>query len=198
MQTADKSLGWLPKRTRYYQAMIDLNVLGKGKDYTELKKSFVIFICTFDPFPDNNRKMYTFTSLCHEQNGLELGDETVKIFMNTKGTTGEVDNDIDKFLAYVDGKSAEGEFTQGIAAEVERLKQHDETKVEYMTLMMELKEQRREGYDEGINKGRNEGRIDTILSNVRALIDKKGWSPDEALDILNVSPEDRSIVMSRL
>ena len=88
MQTADKSLGWLPKRTRYYQAMIDLNVLGKGKEYIELKQSFVIFICTFDPFPGSNRKMYTFTNRCHEQDGLELGDETVKIFLNTKGTAG--------------------------------------------------------------------------------------------------------------
>ena len=204
MQTADKSIGWLPKRTRYYQAMIDLNVLGKGKDkdYIELKRSFVIFICTFDPFPGNDRKMYTFTSLCHEQDGLELGDETVKIFLNTKGTAGEVDDDIEKFLAYVDGKAAEGEFTKDIAAEVERLKQHNETRVEYMTLMMELKEQRREGYDEGRADGRNEGinkgRIDTILNNVRALIAKKGWSPDEALDILNVSPEDRLVVISRL
>ena len=134
--------------------------------------------------------MYTFTNLCHEQDGLELGDETVKIFLNTKGTTGKVDDDIDKFLAYVDGKAAEGEFVQDIAAEVERLKQHNETKVEYMTLMMELKEQRREGYDEG--------RIETILRNVRALIEKKGWSPDEALDILNVSPEDRQVVMAQL
>ena len=194
MQTADKSLGWLPKRTRYYQAMIDLNVLGKGKDYIELKKSFVIFICTFDPFPGNNRKIYTFTNLCHEQDGLELGDETVKIFLNTKGTVGEVDEDIDKFLAYVDGKAAEGEFTQDIAAEVERLKQHNETRVEYMTLMMELKEQRREGYDEG----RTDGRVDNIVDNVRALVAKKGWSPDEALDILNVSPEDRVVVIARL
>ena len=146
--------------------------------------------------------MYTFTNLCHEQNGLELGDETVKIFLNTKGTAGEVDDDIEKFLAYVDGKAAEGEFTKDIAAEVERLKQHNETRVEYMTLMMELKEQRREGYDEGRADGRNEGinkgRIDTILNNVRALIAKKGWSPDEALDILNVSPEDRLVVISRL
>ena len=194
IQTADKSLGWLPKRTRYYQAMIDLNVLGKGKDYIELKKSFVIFICTFDPFPGNNRKIYTFTNLCHEQDGLELGDETVKIFLNTKGTIGEVDEDIDKFLAYVDGKTAEGEFTQDIAAEVERLKQHNETRVEYMTLMMELKEQRREGYDEG----RTDGRVDNIVDNVRALVAKKGWSPDEALDILNVSPEDRVVVIARL
>ena len=194
MQTADKSLGWLPKRTRYYQAMIDLNVLGKGKDYIELKKSFVIFICTFDPFPESNRKMYTFTNLCHEQDGLELGDETVKIFLNTKGTIGEVDEDIDKFLAYVDGKAAEGQFTQDIAAEVERLKQHNETRVEYMTLMMELKEQRREGYDEG----RTDGRVDNIVDNVRALVAETGWSTDRAFDVLHVSPEDRVVVVARL
>ena len=125
---------------------------------------------------------------------MELGDETVKIFLNTKGTVGEVDEDIDKFLAYVDGKAAEGEFTQDIAAEVERLKQHNETRVEYMTLMMELKEQRREGYDEG----RTDGRVDNIVDNVRALVAKKEWSPDEALDILNVSPEDRVVVIARL
>lgn len=202
MQTADKSLGWLPKRTRYYQAMIDLNVLGKGKEYIELKQSFVIFICTFDPFPGSNRKMYTFTNRCHEQDGLELGDETVKIFLNTKGTAGEVEEDIDRFLAYVDGKAAEGEFTQDVAAEVERLKQHNETRVEYMTLMMELKEQRREGYDEGViygeNKGRAEGRVENIVNNVRALVAKRGWSADEAFDVLNVSPEDRVAVTARL
>ena len=40
----------LPKRSRYYQGMIDLNILAKGEDYNQLKKSLVIFICTFDPF----------------------------------------------------------------------------------------------------------------------------------------------------
>ena len=63
-----------------------------------------------------------------------------------------------------------------------------------MTLMMELKEQRREGYDEGVNKGR----VDNIVNNVRALMDKKGWSTDEALDVLSVSPEDRGLVLARL
>lgn len=178
--------------------MIDLNVLGKGKEYIELKQSFVIFICTFDPFPGSDRKMYTFTNLCHEQSGLELGDGAVKIFLNTQGTTGEVDEDIDKFLAYVDGKAAEGEFTRDVAAEVERLKQHNETRVEYMTLMMELKEQRREGYDEGKTEGRAEGRVENIVNNVRALMAKKGWSTDEAFDVLNISPEDRAVVTARL
>ncbi len=39
-----------------------------------------------------------------------------------------------------------------------------------MTLMMELKEQRREGYDEG----RTKGRVENVVNNVRALMAKKG------------------------
>ena len=49
----------LPKRMRYYQGMIDLNILEKGDDYNHLKKSYVIFICTFDPF-GLGRHIYTF------------------------------------------------------------------------------------------------------------------------------------------
>lgn len=38
----------LAKRTRYYQAMIDLNTIEKGETYNKLKESYIIFICTFD------------------------------------------------------------------------------------------------------------------------------------------------------
>lgn len=34
----------------YYQGMIDLNILEKGEDYRNLKKSYVIYICTFDQY----------------------------------------------------------------------------------------------------------------------------------------------------
>ena len=71
-----------------------------------------------------------------------------------------------------------------------------------MTLMMELKEQRREGYDEGRTdgraEGRVEGRVDTIVNNVRALVAEMGWSTDRAFDVLHVSPEDRAAVTARL
>lgn len=40
----------LPKRTRYYAGMIDLDAIEKGADYSELPQSFVIFLCTFDAF----------------------------------------------------------------------------------------------------------------------------------------------------
>ena len=40
----------LPRRSRYYQGLIDLNTIEKDTNYKELKESFIIFICTFDPF----------------------------------------------------------------------------------------------------------------------------------------------------
>ena len=157
--------------------MIDLDVLGKGEDYTDLKPSYVIFICTFDPFAAG-RKIYTFTNRCHEEDGLELGDETTKIFLNAKGTVGEVDGDIGKFLAYVDGKAAEGKFTEDIATEVDKVKQHKETRVEYMTLMMELKQQRREGKREGAESKQ--------VEDIRSLMETMKWTAKQAMDALKI------------
>ena len=202
MQTADKSLGWLPKRTRYYQAMIDTTALAKGEDYIDLKQSFVIFICTFDPFPGNGRKIYTFANRCREQEGLELGDEATKIFLNTKGTTGEVDEDIKRFLAYADGKAAEGEFTRDIASEVERLRQHKEMRVEYMTLMMEMKEQRREGREEGRKEGREEGREEGIdlasLRHIRGLMETLHLSAKQAMDAMKIPAAEQEKYLTQV
>ena len=49
----------LPKRSRYYQDIIDLKLIEKGQSYDILKTSYVIFICTFDFF-EKNRSIYVF------------------------------------------------------------------------------------------------------------------------------------------
>ena len=79
----------LAKRSSYYQGSIDLDMISKGEDYTKLKKSFVVFICTFDPF-DKGRHLYTFENRCNEDVSLVLGDETTKVFLNTRGTLQDV------------------------------------------------------------------------------------------------------------
>lgn len=191
MQTTNDYPSLLPKRARYYQSLIDLNTLGKGKDYTELKTSYVIFICTFDPFPKNNLKLYTFTNRCREKDKLELKDDTVKIFLNAKGTLGTIDKDIDKFLAYVNGKAAEGRFTKDVEAETKRIKEHKEMRLEYMHLMAELQDQRREGRKEGRAEGREEGRKDGVLSSIRSLMESMKWTVDQAMDALKISPSER-------
>ena len=74
----------LPKRSRYYQSMIDLNSISKGAKYNDLRKSYVIFICMFDPF-GKDLPIYTFRNKCVEEPKLELGDDTAKVFINPYG-----------------------------------------------------------------------------------------------------------------
>ena len=38
----------LPKRSRYYQSVMDSEILKKGVHYSRLNDSYIIFICTFD------------------------------------------------------------------------------------------------------------------------------------------------------
>jgi predicted transposase/invertase (TIGR01784 family) len=71
-----------------------------GATYQEMRKTFIIFICTFDPFKQG-RHIYTFENTCKEDPTLSLGDETVKVFLNTQGTLDDVDKDMKEFLAYV-------------------------------------------------------------------------------------------------
>ena len=64
MQTVDTKN--LPKRSRYYQGLIDLNLIEKGEVYNKLNKSYVIFICMSDVFK-KGRHIYTFENICIEE-----------------------------------------------------------------------------------------------------------------------------------
>lgn len=101
------------KRTRYYQGMIDLNLLDKGMDYTQLKQSFVIFVCTFDPF-HIGRHVYTFENRCVEDPNLPLNDGTQKIILNTKGIFDDVRPELKRLLNFIDGRQPEDSFTQDL------------------------------------------------------------------------------------
>ena len=50
----------LPLRTRYYQSIAGMDMLRRGMHYNELRRSYVIFICTFDPFKEG-LPVYHFT-----------------------------------------------------------------------------------------------------------------------------------------
>lgn len=101
----------LPKRTRYYQGMIDLNILEKGENYRDLKRSFVIFVCTFDLFGEG-RHIYTFENRCIQNPELGLGDGTTKIILNTKGAMNDVSPEMKNLLDYIDGRNPEDDFTR--------------------------------------------------------------------------------------
>ncbi len=136
----------IPKRTRYYQGMIDLNLINKGADYVELKKSFVIFICTKDLF-GLDKPIYRFENYCREYD-FPLRDEAYKLILNSASSELK-DTALDKFLRFVNSGKAEDEFTEKLLSAVERAKQNKEWRTEYMTLLMRDNMNRAEGRDEG-------------------------------------------------
>lgn len=126
---------FVAKRSRYYQGMIDLNLIEKGEKYTKLKTSYIIFICMFDPF-GKGKHIYTFENRCIEDLDIGLGDETTKIFLNPYGTEDDVSMEMDEFLKYVDGQKSNSRFTSAIQNEVNKARTNQEWRVEYMTLHM--------------------------------------------------------------
>ena len=162
--------GNLPKRTRYYQGMIDLNAIEKGADYSELPQSFVIFICTFDAF-GKERWQYTFQNMCREDSKLILNDDTIKIFFNTKGTKGKISKEAKRILEFIESNTAENDFTKRLAAEVQKIKENKEWKVEYMTLLMREREKYKEGEAEGIEKNTMQS-IQNLMKNLHLSLEQ--------------------------
>ena len=95
-----------------------------------------------------------------------MGDETTKIFLNSKGRREGIDSDLAAFLDYIEGKAPKGKFTETIADAVEVAKENKEMKVEYMTYYMELRRSEERGMEKGMEKGRMEGRMEALKSLV--------------------------------
>ena len=152
----------LPKRARYYQGNIDLDLISKGEPYTTLRKTYVIFICTFDPFK-NGRHVYTFENICRENPSLCLGDETIKLFLNTRGTLDDVSMDMKEFLTYIENTTdafaaqAKNPLIKDIQKKVIQVKQNKEVEVEYMTLFQRDRENIERGREEGMAEGLRQG-----------------------------------------
>lgn len=129
----------LPKRTRYYQGIIDLNIIDKGMDYTALKKSYVIFICDYDEF-GLGRHIYTFEKICKEVPDLVLGDDTVVVVLNIKGTLDDINDETKELLEYIGGAKPKSELTMMLEDEVERVRSNVEWGREFMTMQMLINE----------------------------------------------------------
>ncbi|MCR1917563.1 Rpn family recombination-promoting nuclease/putative transposase [Frisingicoccus caecimuris] len=194
----------LPKRSRYYQGMIDLALIEKGEHYSKLNRSYVIFICSFDLF-GKNRCVYTFENRCIEDSEISLGDETVKVFLNSRGDSTHLNSNLKAFLEYMNHKKeSENDFITMLDREVKKAKANLEWRREYMTLYIKFQEMMEEGREEGLAEGRVEGLAEgreeglaegraegdmrRLISQVRKK-SEKGISSEVAADMLEESPE---------
>lgn len=174
----------LPKRARYYQGMIDLNILTKGQDYEELKKSIVIFICPFDPFGQGEYK-YHFTNVGRLSDGtlLELKDETEKIFINAMGTKGDVSEEFKELMDYIMKSSVNDDFTEMLNDQVLKVENNEKWRCEYMSLEIKLLDKLAEGKEIGEEIGKFES-VATIMSTL-------GLSEEAAMEALNLNADQK-------
>ena len=159
----------LELRTRYYQGVMDISELEKGEFYSNMKESYIIFICMFDPF-GADMPIYTVKQTFTENEKLIFDDKTHKIFYNVNAFE-KLSNDVETkaFLEYLCKHQSTTKFTQSLETAVYRNKNNQNWRQNYMTLAYDMYMVAKEaaevaaekafedGFSAGEERGRNEG-----------------------------------------
>ncbi|MGI0528589.1 Rpn family recombination-promoting nuclease/putative transposase [Treponema socranskii] len=146
----------LPKRTRYYQSLMDVDNLLRGQSYAELKESYVIFICTQDPF-DRGLPVYEFRNICTADGTLFLDDKSYKVFYNVDAYGKEDEPELSALLKYLCERRATSGFTQHIDELVEKAKRNEKFRSVYMSLNIREDDLRMAGEKIGFERGKRDG-----------------------------------------
>ena len=154
----------LPKRSRYYQSLMDTAMLEPGCiDFNLLKDTCIIMIAPFDLFGQEKYR-YTFRMTCEESEELELQDGAKRIFFNTKGKNkDEVSPELIELLEYMEKTTkyqevqSQSEKIRIIKRRVSQVKLSEEMGVRYMQAWEEKAMEREAGRKEGYESGQKEG-----------------------------------------
>ena len=103
----------LPKRNRFYHAMIDARSLKSGESYEKLKQVIVIFVTPYDPF-EQNHMVYTIKNGCKEIPDMPYDDGASTIFLYTKGTKGDPPEELKQLLRYMEKTTEENATTENL------------------------------------------------------------------------------------
>lgn len=196
--------GNIPKRTRFYQALIDAPMLKSGeRGFDGLKPAYIVVICGFALFGYGLYR-YTFDNRCKEIPDLVMGDECQKIIFNTKGKDERgVDKPLIDFLHYVEKSSEESvpedcdKRLKHLHKKIHQIKLSEEIGVSYM----KMEERDRLIRDEGLRKGRAEGdaRLVSIIrkkasrgmeaSEIAGWLEMESREVERTLELININPD---------
>lgn len=176
-----RDTGNLRKRSRYYQAQMDVSLLEPGsKDFNLLNDTCFILIAPFDLF-GRDLYRYTFEGICRECPDLKIEDGAIRIFINTKGTNRqEFSQEFLDFMEYINATTdAVAEKTDSsriklIHENVRKIRTSEKMGVKYMQLWEEKayirEDARAKGLAEGLAEGRTKGLAEGCAKGIEALI----------------------------
>lgn len=184
----DKKL--LPKRNRYYRALLDGRLLEAGEEYDKLPDMWTIFILSRDPF-GKNRMCYTIKNKIIEEPDTQYEDGAVSLFLYTKGAKGG-SKQLTQLLNYIvesKEENAVSEELKELHRYVTRIKRRKEVGVRYMKSWELEKMWRREAREEGRKEGIGQGRVDTLQEMILLVLAQKGDICDEMIEKIQQQKE---------
>ena len=196
--------GNLPKRSRFYQALIDSNLLKPGEvGFQRLNPVYIILLCPIDLFGYGLYR-YTFQMQCKEVPGLSLQDGAVRIFLNTRGQHAEgVPQELIELLRYMEHTTEEvsasctSERIHNIQKRIHAIKSSEKIGVKYMQAweekILEQEKAREEGHASGLREG--------LIQKLKELVEKKvqkGYSAEEIAEMLEEDIETIQKIIAEL
>lgn len=146
----------LEKRVRYYQSVMDISELEKGKGYDEVKDSFVVFLCLKDPFSENF-PVYTVKQTFEENINIDYTDGRHIVFFNAAAYKSAKSESIKSFLEYLSTQNSKNELTNKIKDIVSATRKKEEFGRSYMIANMRDIMMKKEAFKDGLTEGRQEG-----------------------------------------
>jgi predicted transposase/invertase (TIGR01784 family) len=187
----------LPRRSRYYQGMIDSKLLEPGEiDFNHLNDLFIIMITPFDLFGEN-KYCYTFRMKCDEVSNMNLEDGAVRIFLNTHGQNkDEVSLELIELLHFIEYTNDDGETEcksqqlRKLQKRVKDIQNSAEVGVKYMQAWEERIMEQNQARAEGKQEGKQEAIIELIKKK-----QAKGKSIEQIADALEKSVEEVELLI---
>ena len=149
----------LGMRYRLYQSMIDSKAIGKGAGFADFKKSFVIFLCTYDP-------------TCLENRAVKLETGQQWLALNSRSWFRSSSPELRELLEYVNNGSITGSLSHMLDEAVDVANSIDDVRRKAMiTLEQKRESERRAARKLGKAEGKAEERT-SIADDLRRVTEK--------------------------
>lgn len=150
----------LLRRAMFYHGQINGEQLTKGKKYNDIENSYVVFLCTFDPFGYGDARYDVVTVLDnHRERKVDSGLTTV--FLNSKASDkSNLSVGLQDYLNYMNGPvaNASDNYLKRLQKDIDDFVRGKD----WRKTMLDISEIREEG--------RVEGRKEEQIESVRSLI----------------------------
>ena len=173
-------------RARFNSSMIDTRMLKESQMFKELHESYVIFITKNDVM-GSGLPLYHIDRVVKET-GISFGDGSHIIYVN--GSYQNVDDPIGKLVHDFDCTESSNVIYPILAKQIHYFKETEGGRATMCKAVEELAEK-------WAVRRVEESRLDTIVNNIKSIMKSTQWTLEQAMDALEISDEDRSILLKR-